>query len=67
MCPFEMLAVAQLHKNTITLQNAEVHYRSHKSRSLVLILTDMNLVHGLPSYFLKIHFIIILPTTPTLR
>jgi hypothetical protein len=40
------------------------HYRIHKKQALTPILRLMDPIHMLPSYFLKIHFNIILPLRP---
>jgi len=46
--------------------NPKIHYRVHKSPSLVPILNQISSVHNLQSYFLKIHFNITLPPMPRL-
>jgi hypothetical protein len=46
------------------LWNPRVHYCSHKSPPPVSFLSQMNLIHTLPPYFLKINSNIILPSTP---
>jgi hypothetical protein len=43
-----------------------VHYRVHKNPPLVSILSQINPVHSLPSYLLKLNFNVIVPSTPML-
>ena len=46
------------------LSNSMVHYRIHKRAVPIPILRQINPVHTSPSYLLKIHFNIILFSTP---
>jgi hypothetical protein len=44
------------------LWNQMVHYRIHKILALIHLLSQINLVRALSSYFFKTHFNIILPS-----
>ena len=44
--------------------DVNAHYNVYKNLPLVLVLSQTNLIQNLPTYSLKIHFIIILPSKP---
>jgi len=46
------------------LRSWKVHYRVHENTSLVPVLSQMNPVHIVISYFSMIHFNIIIACTP---
>jgi hypothetical protein len=47
--------VTQLVTKFPSLWNRKVHYRAHKSQTLVHLLSKMHPVHKFPSYFPKTH------------
>jgi len=53
------------HEVNYILWNSKLHYLAHKSTPTLHILSQMNKVQSLPFYFFRIHFNIILPSTPT--
>ena len=56
---------AASHEINYILRNSKLHYLAHKSTPTLHILSQMNTVQALQFYFLRIHFNIVLPSTPT--
>lgn len=46
------------------IQNSKLHYCVHKRQSVVPIVSQFNSFHTNTSYFFKIHFIIVVSSTP---
>jgi len=59
--PWEADSHSASQENHHILRKPKLHYRVHKSPPLVRILDQINAVHAISSYFLKIHSNIILP------
>jgi len=56
-----------MEQSPLLLWSPKVHYRFHNSPTLVRILSQINPAHTLTTYFFKVHFNIILPSTPVFK